>query len=363
MAVTLTRTSERLYTEFKARRFFTSLDGIRTASILAVIWHHTGQPIDWLPISGRGFLGVDMFFVLSGFLIVTLLLRERDRTGTISLKKFYMRRALRIFPVYYGLLLVLFLGFFLVIPNSDLASRYFTSLPYYITYTSNWLQHDPFPLLAITWSLAAEEQFYIVWPPIEKYLKQWLLPIGVVLLAINQLINFGVIFQNAHTNLEILQSTFTPILLGVLLAHLLHSNDGFSQLARITHHRYASLAFAVGLLITINIPVADISGWPRLLIHLLMTGFLASCVVNENHILQPMMTLSPIARLGVISYGMYLFHMFARHGAVIILERLSLNFPILLFLLCLGATIVIAEISYRFYETPFLKLKKRWVTT
>src|SRR5262245_42024739 len=95
------------YDEFRSRKTFASLDGIRCLSIVAVIWHHSVVGVPWLPGTERGFLGVDMFFVLSGFLIVTLLLRERDKTGAISMREFYARRALRIFPPYYALLAVL----------------------------------------------------------------------------------------------------------------------------------------------------------------------------------------------------------------------------------------------------------------
>ena len=119
------------------RRYFGSLDGIRGLAILAVVWHHTAPRIGWLPMSGRGFLGVDMFFVMSAFLIVTLLLREKDRTNKISLKKFYMRRILRIFPLYYGIILLFIILFGVVARSSDMAAPFFDALPYYLTYTSN----------------------------------------------------------------------------------------------------------------------------------------------------------------------------------------------------------------------------------
>jgi peptidoglycan/LPS O-acetylase OafA/YrhL len=97
--------AERDFLAYRRRPEFLSLDGLRCLSILAVVWHHSLTA----PASGRllnlGFLGVDLFFVISGFLIVTLLLRERFLSGTISLEKFYLRRTLRIFPLYYGLIL------------------------------------------------------------------------------------------------------------------------------------------------------------------------------------------------------------------------------------------------------------------
>ena len=103
-------------------RTFASLNGVRGLCILAVLWHHAGGGLH-AQLFERGFLGVDMFFVLSGFLIVTLLLRERDRTGGISLKNFYARRTLRIFPIYYLVLFIL-LFFYLTKPGSPQAQGY-----------------------------------------------------------------------------------------------------------------------------------------------------------------------------------------------------------------------------------------------
>ena len=143
------------HSEYLARRTFGSLDGIRAGSILAVIWHHA-TPRGAFSLAGldRGYLGVDMFFVLSGFLIVTLLLREKDRNGSVSLKNFYARRTLRIFPVYYAVLACLTV-LYLWKPDAGSAGAFFAELPYYATYTSNWIEPT---VLALTWSLAGHVQ-------------------------------------------------------------------------------------------------------------------------------------------------------------------------------------------------------------
>ena len=95
------------FESYRRTRAFGALDGLRCLSILVVVWHHSPARLSWWSASELGFLGVDLFFVISGFLIVTLLLREREGSGDISLPKFYMRRTLRIFPLYYGLILFL----------------------------------------------------------------------------------------------------------------------------------------------------------------------------------------------------------------------------------------------------------------
>src|SRR5579862_2132540 len=96
----------RSYDAYRQARFFSSLDGLRCLSILAVIWHHTGIRTGGVHLAEAGYLGVDLFFAISGFLITTLLLREKEQCGQISLKAFYLRRSLRIFPLYYTIIVV-----------------------------------------------------------------------------------------------------------------------------------------------------------------------------------------------------------------------------------------------------------------
>jgi peptidoglycan/LPS O-acetylase OafA/YrhL len=125
------------YQQFRETKYFASLDGLRAISILAVIWYHVPElrPI-WL----TGFLGVHLFFVISGFLITTILLREKEQFGRISLRNFYVRRTLRIFPAYY-LTLVLFLVMCCAVPElrANGLATYVHNLPSFATYTSNWL--------------------------------------------------------------------------------------------------------------------------------------------------------------------------------------------------------------------------------
>ena len=113
---------------------FGGLDGLRFFSILAVVWHHSPNRLGSLRIEELGFLGVDLFFVISRFLIVTLLLRERDLKGEISLKKFYIRRSLRIFPLYYGFLFVLSILYLFFNKDSKNTARFSHELPVYLVY-------------------------------------------------------------------------------------------------------------------------------------------------------------------------------------------------------------------------------------
>ena len=298
---------------------FGSLDGLRCLAVLAVIWHHTAVGVASVPATHRGFLGVDLFFVLSGFLIVTLLLREREASGRISLPRFYARRTLRIFPAYYAVLGLLAAAY-AIFPDARTAPAFLGALPFYLTYTANWVI-DEGSVMFLAWSLAAEEQFYLLWPPLEKWLRRreiWL-ALACALLW-NQIVNFrllGLGFDDRQLlHLEILQVTFTPILLGVALAHWLHSPAGYAIAVRLLGHRWSSTAAAIAVLAAANAPVAVVQGWPRLCTHLAMAALIGSCALRRDHWLGPVLDWRPIRRVGVVSYGMYLFHMLVKHAVV-----------------------------------------------
>jgi peptidoglycan/LPS O-acetylase OafA/YrhL len=357
----------RSHAEYLALRVFPGLDALRGLSILGVVWHHTGELSPAVPLTMRGFLGVDVFFVLSGFLIVTLLLRERDRHGQISLRDFYLRRALRIFPLYYGVLLGLAVLLWLV-PGFSLAGSFFTDLPALLTYTSNWVGVTG--MLAVTWSLAAEEQFYLAWPPVERWLgRGWLVPWGLAVLA-SQLASFRLLDPwlpagYRHDDLEILQTTFTPILLGVILAHALHDRTSYARLAAWLVRPWVRLGLCVVILALAH-GVVDLSGWPRLALHLALAGSLGGWVMRgqgEGWGLLARLAADEglLARLGRVSYGVYLLHLFVDHVvAQRVLPRLPWHVPGDRFVLCLLATWVLAEVSYRVYERPILRQKHRF---
>ena len=346
------------YHEYLSRRYFSSLDTFRFLAITAVIWHHTQVGVNWFPASHRGFLGVDFFFVISGFLIVTLLLRERDKTGDISLRRFYMRRSLRIFPIYYLMLALMTVFFLAVKPHSQMAQPFFRILPYQLFYLSNFVTDTT--ILFFTWSLSSEEQFYLFWPPVEKWLGKAVIPLLFGVILINQAINFQMsdwIASGSNPKLNILQITFAPICLGVLLAHLLHDKRWFSLVFRWVGSAWSPLFFAAAVLIACNHPRSDLMGWPRLSIQVFMTLLLASCVVREDHCLESLFQVATIRRIGVISYGMYLYHEFAAHivRAALPIDKVHPSFP--MFLVTYALTVIVSDLSYRYYETPFLNFK------
>jgi peptidoglycan/LPS O-acetylase OafA/YrhL len=353
------------HASFVAQRTFGGLDGLRAFSILAVLWHHTYEvPTGW-KATERGFLGVDLFFVISGFLIVTLLLRERDRAGAISLKNFYVRRLLRIFPVYYGVLLLLLLVFLTVGASANMREGFFHDLPWALTYTSNWAELTTF--LTITWSLSAEEQFYLLWPPLERFARRAVVPVLLALLAISQVIHFRLaepvmeaLGFLPHQPEMLRQTGFTPIMLGVLLAHALHSPAWHNRLRPVIGGRAVAPGALAAIVLIASVPGDDITGWPRLLLHVAMTVLVGATVIREDHWLMPLLRFGPLVRIGALSYGIYLFHMLCRHPSKAILHKFSLGESVLMFPATLAVTVAVAWASYHFYESRFLRLKERF---
>jgi len=229
------------YLAYRGTAFFPSLDGLRFLCIMAVLWHHSPLKAELVGSSvlvERGFLGVDFFFVLSGFLITTLLLRERANDGSISLVGFYWRRALRILPIYFFVVTAIG-GFFIFIKGRY---EYLEIWPYYYVFLSNYLISD-IPNLDPTWSLAVEEQYYLIWPLLLIAMpRRAVIPVLAVLVAITHVT--PVLYMNGAlepVRTEVLELTLPggahgAILLGSLLACLLHSERGFRALHRALGH-------------------------------------------------------------------------------------------------------------------------------
>jgi peptidoglycan/LPS O-acetylase OafA/YrhL len=108
-----------------------------------------------------------------------------------------------------------------------------------------------------------------------------------------------------------------------------------------------------------NYPEPDLMGWPRLLIQMVMTLLLASCVIREDNWVNRLLGVPLVRRIGVVSYGMYLFHEFAAHAGRSALKFMDVTAPLSFFFVTLVLTVLAAELSFRLYETPFLRLKDR----
>lgn len=349
------------YEVFLATRHFGSLDGLRALCIAAVLWHHGPvwtELADPARILTRGFMGVDFFFVLSGFLITTLLLREERAYGRISLAGFYRRRILRIVPVYF--LVVTGVATYYILLKGQ--HEYLSILPYYYLFLSNFLVGD-IPTLAPTWSLSVEEQYYMIWPlALILTPRRWIGWLLLAVIAINVMGAMGVFaplgihaFDLGPLNIHLPTATYAPILIGSGAALLLDNPHGFRAAAAILGRRLAPLACFAALLILWQFGPANVRGLPNLAIHLVMTACLISIVVREDNILRPLLGLRPIARVGEISYGIYLYHLLALD----VVNRLGIGGPWFVTIAYSLLAIAIAEFSFRTFEAYFRRLRHK----
>ena len=221
------------YERFTAQRRFAALDGLRCLAILAVIGHHAlGPSVQAFSLG----VGVDLSFAISGFIITTLLVREHRRTGSIDVRRFYLRRTLRIFPLYFAVLGGYVAIVLLTKRGTTAGDDFIHHIPAFATYTSNWFVplDRSGPIFFYAWSLATQEQFYLLWAPA---LLLTLMPgrvgragaLVVIAIVVNELV---VNLTGGHAlPLTMLRSIAPPICLGALWALLLHSPAGFKARA------------------------------------------------------------------------------------------------------------------------------------
>ena len=343
------------YDTFRGLRHFGSLDGLRAIAIFVVIWHHGPGQTASSNLLRAGHEGVQLFFAISGFLITTLLLRERAATGDISLRGFYARRVLRIFPLYYTVLLVYVL---LMLAARRGSAPFWHNLPYFLSYTSNWFVPTS-AVFGFSWSLSTEEQFYCFWPWCEKYL-----PGKRAIGAMLGIIAGAMVIRARWSAVWIPNGSFVrtvgthialPICLGVLLAHLLHERRGFNAAFRLFGHPASPLASVTAACLVIQYRL------PALMDALALTAVVASCVVRERHWLTPALWSRPFVHLGKISYGAYLLHGIAYNVVEAAGNRVGLDrHGLVEFAATVLLTMGLATVSFQYYESFFLGLKKRF---
>jgi peptidoglycan/LPS O-acetylase OafA/YrhL len=346
----------RAHQEFLRTRIFPGLDGLRCLSIILVMAHHiSGLHHGFL---GRGYLGVSLFFAISGFLITSLLLRERDAHGFISLARFYGRRSLRIFPLYYAVLGVYVLLVLLVEKGAKEKADFFNNLPAFLTYTSNWFvpqETNQRIIFYFAWSLATEEQFYLLWPGVMRLAHRWgavLFMAGLLVISLwaPWAVERGQL-DGSLLSVRILASFAAPICMGCLAAYAVHSPKGFAWMYRVLGH-----AWMPPLLLALVLAAVAVDGTPYGLTSLVMTALVVSSCLRTQHWLMPVLTLAAIRHVGVISYGVYLMHMLALN---IVRRALPGQGFAVTFLVTLGVTVVAATLSHRYFESRFLRLKAK----
>ena len=339
-----------------------SLDGLRAVAVLLVIFHHLHVP--FFP-DGRGVL---TFFVLSGFLITWMLLNESERTGDVSIRNFYVRRILRIFPAFYVFLILSIAARWLTLawPNRSLLFDYLSAF----FYTSNYrlaLTPNIAHTAQHTWALSVEEQFYLLWPCVFVAFHKNLRRLTYVLIAAIVLINFHrlILHFGFHVHEKWISFSFDTradhILIGCLLAVLLKRGVGTWFWNWITARSWFSL---VPLLLTI----ASIAiSFHRGLAYRFSVGFVLDPLFTAILLVQVIalgqsrlwgwLNWKVTVYLGKISYGMFLYHMLANRLVIVLFGTHSMWFrlPAVIAMSALFGTC-----SYYLIENRFLRLKTKF---
>ncbi|MFI5608548.1 acyltransferase family protein [Amycolatopsis sp. NPDC051903] len=355
--------------EYLGLRRFPGLDGLRAiAATIVVFFHFAGPKFVW----PSGWVGVYIFFVLSGFLITTLLLREQDRTGRISLSGFYLRRVFRILPPY----LVILGGIiaFVLLRGEFLARDFPHALKYYLTFLNEFLPasggngSDNF--FSGSWTLGIEEKFYLVWPFL-------LVAIGVgaarrklalvvaamaVLLALVPLTTGGWLLDFSPTAIYRSSIHYFILLSGCLLAILLHHRRSYAFLRPLTHPLAAVPIVAAFLALHANLDPLWRETRQNLLV---LIAYAALTMLLLIVLLSPgparwLLSTAPMRFVGERSYSLYLLQgpvHFAVVQAVPALGHSRLLTAVTVFVVDLA----VADLIHRWVEQPMIAYGKRLI--
>lgn len=360
--------------------YFPNLNGVRFIAALLIIIHHVEQiktifnldscykTIPFIEIIGK--LGVILFFVLSGFLITYLLLAEENKTKTINIKDFYIRRILRIWPLYF-LILVLAL---LVLPQIDLFALpgygkeviYKNLYPKIILYTLFFpnlvlVLYGAIPYVSHTWSIGTEEQFYLIWPIILKYFKKkriFLMILIVLFYKATDIILYLNYF-NHFPYIKIMQGywfcfNIDCMAIGGFFAIVLFQKNNLLKFLLNNYLFYSVLVLLISFL-AMGIYVPHIHNqFYSLLFGIVILNFAA------NKKLSTLLENKPLVYLGKISYGIYMYHLIGIVLSIYLMKSINVSSNLAIYSLSIGFTLLFASVSYEYFESIFLILKKRF---
>lgn len=352
--------------------YMPQLDGLRALAVAAVLVHHLLDPelvarfLAWVPL---GFVGVRLFFVLSGFLITGILIRERDRNDGVgagrarSLRNFYMRRTLRIFPLYYFvLLLTLVFG----------AQSEREQLPWLATYTYNlYLSNLGWwpAYFSHFWSLSVEEQFYLFWPWVLLFApRRWLPTVCVAMIAIALAYRWFAIYAqlNPVAIYGFTLSSLDALGIGSLLALACRGGAVSQGTVRALRNSALPIGLLGALLLTATNADVLHTVFFETLVALVFVWLVAAASRGFSGIPGRWLQLPVLVYLGKISYGIYVYHLFMPHllrplldyAGIQLLPRGAAEFT----LSCV-ATVATAALSWTLLERPMVSMKTRLVAS
>lgn len=357
------------------RRYFHTFDALRFFAFFKVFLLHL--PIAVFPwfnyLKAGGGIGVQFFFVLSGFLITYIILEEQQHSGSFDLKNFFMRRILRIWPLYYLMVLVAFSMPILteqvlhIKPSgAGYEPEWWKSLLFLENYKMMATgEHPNVSPLGVMWSLCIEEHFYILWGLLLYFFRQRALPFIIVLSIITGIVSRIIYAQAGIPALDIL-TNIDLFAYGAIPAYLLaKQKDGLEQKLlsiNIGYKRWYAM-LVIGAVVVFSQYTKDAHGF------IWMTAVLGALFAILILFTLPQHTRfrigdkNMLSKLGIYTYGLYMYHTLVINLLLQVFPRIGWDidqplWAIVLVIVSLVATVLISMASYLLFETQFLKLKK-----
>ena len=359
-------------------KYFPQLDAIRGFFFLLVFLYHA-----WHPVFTAGhfanifhafyekiYLSMDVFFVLSSFLLTWLGINEYKKTGSFSIRKYFMRRVLRIWPLYYSIMLFAFV----LLPFLSQRMGVGVTLPpasWYLLFISNFYEGEHVYFLRFLWSLSVEEQFYLLLGTclflFQKHLR---IVFGLIMLA-GIVFNLWAIFTQHAFYFHTL-TYFFDFAAGAFLAWLIAYSSRFRSFFEQFTRTHSFLLYASFILIAaltfighsqmqkgLSLDIAELI--IRFGFIVFITLILAEQVLNVSTIL-PIGKNRFLAYTGKISYGLYCFHGIVLTFGTILLERIHVQTSLFTILGLFAVNYMISFLSFKYLEKPFLQLKERFIS-
>lgn len=362
--------------------YFRSFNGIRFIAALSVIIYHIEQTkmmykfdnyfdIPFMHILGK--LGVILFFVLSGFLITYLLMQERAETKTISIKDFYIRRILRIWPLYYVIVLA---GLFIMpqfhffdIPGwtDHMHSSFGLKVLLFMIFVPNIAQSLilPIPYIGQCWSVGVEEQFYLIWPVLIKKVKDKVVNMLFGVIIFYLILRFSFVFLHntfpTKAMFGILNNFWENyfnidcMAIGGLASYILFKDK--QKLLKILYSVYTQIAVYVLLILmfSFGLRIEYITFEPYAILFAIMLLNLAG---NKKSILN--LEFKFLSYLGKISYGLYMYHQIAIVITIKILYSYGFDNILVHYIAGTLLSVIVAALSYELIESKFIKRKVKY---
>ena len=347
-------------------KYIPSLDGLRGIAILLVMLFHLE-----VPGFSLGWSGVPLFFVLSGFLITGILLQEKERGFGDFLRSFYLKRTLRIFPLFYAYLAV---NFVLLVATHRSTAGY----GWYVTYLQNYQMGIALyagkllpGMVGHTWSLAVEEQFYLAWPFLVYFLnRRHLIVVCALLTLAAPAVRWAILQHNGNVYLAniTLPSCIDMMAYGGLLALLRGSKAGHGTVCVMFVVGGALAAYAIA---TLGLAAFwEPVNWVKPAFYLFTAlAFIFGMLIwlahaSPDSVVSRALSIHPLLFTGKISYGLYMWHLLCFSAVKKLASKFDLlTSPIVLAVMSIVVAYAVATLSFFCFETYFLRMKDRLLKT